>query len=77
MMLIDPSHLSQKDHFTQIVAQGVPISFQGSALELNYPASFHGISLQGLFNRVKATSPSLVAIRDSKERLFGCYATAP
>lgn len=75
--LIDPSHVLHKEHFTQIMAQGVPIRFHESALELIYSTNLHGISLQTLFNRVKTTSPSLVAVRDTKERVFGCYAAAP
>lgn len=75
--LIDPSHVLHKEHFCQVMAQGVPVRFHESALELIYSTNLHGMSLQTLFNRVKTRSPSLVAIRDTKERVFGCYAAAP
>lgn len=75
--LIDPSHVLHKEHFCQIMAQGVPVRFHESALELLYSTNLHGMSLQTLFNRVKTTTPTLLAIRDTKERVFGCYAAAP
>lgn len=75
--LMDPSHVLHKEHFSQIMAQGVPIRFRESALELIYSTNLHGMSLHTLFNRVKTTSPTLVVIRDTKGRVFGCYAASP
>lgn len=75
--LSDPSHVLQLEHFRQVMAQGVPIRFHESNLRLIYSTNEHGMSLHTLYNRVKTISPTLLAIRDTKDRVFGCYAAAP
>lgn len=75
--LSDPSHVLHVDHIRQIMSHGVPVRFHESGLQLVYSTNLHGMSLHTLFNRVKTTSPTLVAIRDTKERVFGCYVASP
>lgn len=75
--LSDASHVLHVEHFKQIMSQGVPARFHESGLELVYSTNIHGMSLHTLFNRVKKTSPTLLAIRDTRDRVFGCYAASP
>lgn len=75
--LSNPSHVLHLDQISQIMGYGVPIRFHESALRLIYSTNEHGMSLHTLYTRVKTTSPTLLAIRDTKDRVFGCYAAAP
>lgn len=77
LKLSDPSHVLHLEHFRQIMGQGVPIRFHECTLRLIYSTNEHGMSLHTLYNRVKTTSPTLLAIRDTEDRVFGCYAAAP
>lgn len=65
------------NQFAGIVADGVPIRFHESALNLLYSTDQHGMSLRTLYNRVRTASPTLVVIRDTRGRVFGCYGAQP
>lgn len=69
----DSSTVLNDKHFAHIMANGVPIRFHESTLNLVYSTDVDGMSLRTLYNRVKTTWPTLIAIRDTKGGIFGCY----
>ncbi|CDF38015.1 unnamed protein product [Chondrus crispus] len=71
------SHVLSPEHIPSIVGAGVPKRFHECGLRLLYSTNEHGMSLLTLYNRVKTASPTLLVIRDTKDRVFGCYAAAP
>lgn len=73
----DRSEVLTEEHFAHIISGGVPARFQESALDLLYSTDLHGFSLHTLYHRASKASPTLVAIRDTKGRVFGCYGAQP
>lgn len=69
------SSILDDDDFSEIVFNGVPVRFHENTLKLLYSTENNGMSLRTLYNRTKNISPSIIAIRDTKQRVFGCYAT--
>ena len=69
------SDILTDEQFAKIISTGVPARFQESALKLLYSTELHGISLHTLYHKGAKTSPTLVVIRDTRNRIFGCYAT--
>lgn len=75
--LSEPSHVLGAEHFGQIIVEGVPVRFHECDLQLVYSTNLHGMSLSTLYNRVQSSSPTIIALRDTKGRVFGCYAAVP
>lgn len=71
------SKVLSNNQFAQIILDGVPARFQESALDLVYSTDLHGMSLNTLYHRASKKSPTLIAIRDTRNRVFGCYAAHP
>lgn len=71
----DKSCILNGAEFGDLMNDGVPIRFHESSLNLVYSTDLHGMSLRTLFSKTKNTSPTIIAIRDTENRVFGCYAT--
>lgn len=75
--LSNSSNVLTPEHFTQLIFSGAPARFHESSLELVYSTNSHGISLHTLYHRCQKRAPTVIAIRDMKDRVFGCYASQP
>ncbi|PXF43315.1 Oxidation resistance protein 1 [Gracilariopsis chorda] len=73
--LSNSSNVLTPEHFTQLIFSGAPARFHESSLELLYSTNSHGISLHTLYHRCQKRAPTVIAIRDMKGRVFGCYAS--
>lgn len=74
--LSSSSKVLREKQLAKIISE-VPTRFQESALDLVYSTDLHGMSLHTLYHKVNKSSPTLIAIRDTKGRVFGCYAAQP
>lgn len=70
----DSSSVLDDCDFAELMEIGVPARFHECTLRLLYSTEVHGMSLRTLYNRCRTASPTLVAIRDTHGRAFGCYA---
>lgn len=70
----DDSSVLSDAQFARIVGDGVPIRYHGAEMHLLYSTNEHGMSLRTLFSKVQTAAPTLIAIRDTRGRAFGCYA---
>ncbi len=75
--LSDPSHVLAPEHFQFLLHECIPVRFQESDLQLKYSTNNDGMSVHTLYERCNGVSPTVVAVRDSKGRVFGCYASRP
>ena len=71
------SNILSNAHIAYIVKEGIPARFHESPMNLLYSTDLHGMSLRTLYSSVDEMSPTLIAIRDLKGRVFGCYAAQP
>lgn len=70
------SHVLQPEHFQFLVNECIPIRFQECDLLLKYSTNNNGMSVHTLYELVQNVSPTIVAIRDTQDRVFGCYAAS-
>jgi len=72
----NPSDVLEPGVCAQLV-RAMPARNRMSDWQLLYSTSLHGFSLQTFFALVGKSSPTLLAIRDSYDNVFGCYAASP
>ena len=75
--LSDPSHVLNAEHFAFLMNDCVPPRFHDCDLQLLYSTNRDGMSVNTLYHKVKASSPTVIAVRDTNDRSYGCYAAAP
>mmetsp|Transcript_41174 Transcript_41174/g.162514 ORF Transcript_41174/g.162514 Transcript_41174/m.162514 type:complete len:428 (-) Transcript_41174:540-1823(-) len=72
----NPSDILEPGVCAQLV-RAIPARNRMGDWQLLYSTSLHGFSLQTFFALVGKCSPTLLAIRDSNDNVFGCYAASP
>lgn len=71
------SEVLEADHLNFLVGKCVPHRFQECDLQLKYSTNRDGMSVHTLFRSCENISPTIVALKDTLGRVFGCYAAQP
>lgn len=71
----NPSEVLEPSHCAKLIL-AIPARFRTGHWQMLYSTSFHGYSLHTFYLKVAKTSPTLLAVRESKGHVFGCYAAA-
>lgn len=71
------SEVFAADHLHFLVGKCVPHRFQECDLQLKYSTDRDGMSVHTLFRLCENISPTIVGLKDTLGRVFGCYAAQP
>mmetsp|Transcript_38 Transcript_38/g.107 ORF Transcript_38/g.107 Transcript_38/m.107 type:complete len:490 (+) Transcript_38:189-1658(+) len=72
----NPSEVLEPSQCAELT-MAIPARFRTGDWQLLYSTSLHGYSLQTFYAKTARRSPTLIAIRDSEDNVFGCYAPVP
>eukprot|EP00188_Purpureofilum_apyrenoidigerum_P004382 Plantae.Rhodophyta-Purpureofilum_apyrenoidigerum.ctg4933.p1 GENE.Plantae.Rhodophyta-Purpureofilum_apyrenoidigerum.ctg4933~~Plantae.Rhodophyta-Purpureofilum_apyrenoidigerum.ctg4933.p1 ORF type:complete len:488 (+),score=76.12 Plantae.Rhodophyta-Purpureofilum_apyrenoidigerum.ctg4933:88-1551(+) len=72
----NPSEILELPQCAELT-MAIPARFRTGDWQLLYSTSLHGYSLQTFYAKTTKRSPTLIAIRDSDDNVFGCYAPVP